>query len=823
VSCQNISHFTLALPVRGSLLNTSIENRTEPAQFFQKRIQDRGILFYSLLIGIFVSGLISIALLSIESQSKAHINRLTQNSANGVALLIENNLNKRMLSLSELTKLLQLKSDMDNEYWQSVSHSLYDSQPGYHAIGWVDDEYNIRRVTPFYGNEVAHNFNLALNPPALSGALHAIESKDVTVTLPLDSIHGEPGLGIFVPVFKTSQDGLQTVEGFITGVLLFNSYFSQILPSYLLTDRQITVYINDKEVYNDNTENTQTFGNWRRQASFEVQGQAWQINAEPTSSFLALSHYNMMKILFGLAVLLVVFITIAVHTALSARKKANVIKEDRNKVKHLLKNLPGMAYQSFNTADWPSILVSEGCQALTGYTRDEFELHDILWGKIIHPDDYDKVHNSVHEAIKNHEAYELEYRIIDKNKKIHLVWEKGEAVVSLFNDKMILEGFVADITNIKQAENEVALSHAFSDAVVDAVIEAVITIDKTGHIKSFNNAAQRIFGYSADEIINQSVNILIPNKESYDHDVFIHNYNKSNISEVMGLGRELEAKRKDGTVFPIHISVNEITHQDNKMFVGLIRDIGAQRLSQDQARKHIEQMAHADRLNSLGEMAAGIAHEVNQPLTAISLFSQSGKTLCNSGKFERLPDIFEKLSQHARRAGAVLERMQLMTRQGDRQKELVECRVLINEVVNLAESEGRMRDINIKVSFSQSTQVEVYIDRVQIQQVLLNLLRNGMEAMQAISLSNGNVIHVSSKISDEQKITISVVDSGCGLDSSMTERLFTAFASTKQNGMGIGLSISKSIIEDHGGSIHYAKNASAGSIFYFTLPIAKPH
>ncbi|AZQ84387.1 PAS domain S-box protein [Colwellia sp. Arc7-635] len=792
----------------------SIKKANEPIHFFRRRT----ILFYSIIIGVFVGSLICLALVYIEDQSTAHINRLTQNSTNGIALLIEDDLSQRINSLSEFTKLSQLTTNMTDGYWQSISNALYDGQRGYHTLGWVDKTYHIRKVTPFEGNENAKNFNLALKPAALAALMKAQEKNTVTMTMPLQSIHGELGLGIYVPVFRESE-GTPKVEGFISSLILFNTYFTEILPSYLLTDHQIAVFIDEQEIYSDTANQDLTNTVWRRQISFQLQGQTWQIRTSPTSAFLEYSHYRTMRVLLVLGILLTVLITIAAYTTLSTRNKANVIRDERNKVRHLLKNLPGMAYQSFNMADWPLILVSEGCETLTGYTRAEFEAHDVLWGKIIHPDDYDRVHKVVHEAIIHQQPYELEYRIIDKNQETHFVWEKGEAVVSLLNDSMILEGFITDLTSIKQAEDEVARSHEFSDAVVNAVIEAVITIDQKGRIKSFNNAAQRMFGYCADEVINQSVNILIPSTETYDHDRHIANYVKSNIPKIMGVGRELEAKRKDGTVFPIQISVSEISNQDNKMFVGLIRDIGAQRLSEDRARKHIEQMAHADRLNSLGEMAAGIAHEVNQPLTAISLFSQSGKTLCNNGKFDKLPEIFDKLSQHARRAGAVLERMQTMTRQGDRQKELVECRALISEVVKLAESEGRMRDINIQVNFKQSSHVEVYIDRVQIQQVLLNLLRNGMEAMQSIDLSNGNVIELNSDFNDSENITISVVDSGCGLDINMTEKLFTAFASTKQNGMGIGLSISKSIIEDHGGSIHYAKNASAGSVFYFTLPV----
>lgn len=557
----------------------------------------------------------------------------------------------------------------------------------------------------------------------------------------------------------------------------------------------------------------------------ELHQQAWQIKLNASNDSIQHEHYRLLAVLLLMAGLLSVVTVFALYMMISIRKKTSRIEDERNKVKHLLKNLPGMAYQSLNKALWPSIFVSEGCEALSGYSKQAFEQHNIHWGSIIHPDDYERVVQTVNTAIENKQLFELEYRIITKHNGIRLVWERGEALSSLISNKITLEGFVSDITNVKQAEIALLRSHSFSDAIVDSVVEAVITIDSKGKIQSFNRAAEKMFGYALDEVKNIDVKTLMPQAFAQQHSQYLTDYMRTNKAHILGIGRELEAKRKDGTIFPVHISVNEILYHEDRMFVGLIRDISGQRLAQDQARKFIEQMAHAERLNSLGEMAAGIAHEVNQPLTAISLFAQSGKTLCNNGNFTRLPEIFEKLSTHAHRAGAVLERMQMMTKQGIRQKEPVDCSTLINEVVQLAEADARMRAISIQVNHCEQP-VAVYIDRVQIQQVLLNLIRNGMEAMQLVHLVNGNVIQINTQLilsprPSERNIIISVVDSGSGLDSSMENKLFTAFASTKEQGMGIGLSISKSIIEEHGGNIHFSNNDVAGSEFSFTLPIVE--
>jgi two-component system sensor kinase FixL len=254
------------------------------------------------------------------------------------------------------------------------------------------------------------------------------------------------------------------------------------------------------------------------------------------------------------------------------------------------------------------------------------------------------------------------------------------------------------------------------------------------------------------------------------------------------------------------------------MFVGLIRDITQQRNAQDQMSIHTEQLAHSDRLNALGEMAAGVAHEINQPLTAISLYSQTAKNFCKSSQFEKLPAIFDKISQQSRRAGAVLESVQIMTRQGDRVNEMVRSQFLIEEVLKLSESEARLRDINIRVIIPIECST-VFVDRVQIQQVILNLLRNGMEAMQSIACVNGSTITLQARLNSTNHFEIAISDSGCGVSKTAKKKLFTPFSSTKKNGTGIGLSISKRIVNEHGGDIGFYKNKPKGTVFFFTLPI----
>lgn len=248
-------------------------------------------------------------------------------------------------------------------------------------------------------------------------------------------------------------------------------------------------------------------------------------------------------------------------------------------------------------------------------------------------------------------------------------------------------------------------------------------------------------------------------------------------------------------------------------------DITEKRQAEEEARHHRERIAHVSRLSTLGEMAAGIAHEINQPLTAISLFAQAGRRLIDNGDFEKMGEVCQKLNEHALRASDVVERMQTMARQGESKKDFIDCNELIGTAVRLAESEARIRDIQIEFE-TEDGLPPVYVDGVQIQQVALNLLRNGMEAMLAANCCGDKTIVIRTRGLDEQKIEISVTDCGFGVSDENIEKLFTPFSTTKKSGMGMGLSISQAIIRAHGGHIDFRNNESCGATFWFTLPAA---
>ena len=264
---------------------------------------------------------------------------------------------------------------------------------------------------------------------------------------------------------------------------------------------------------------------------------------------------------------------------------------------------------------------------------------------------------------------------------------------------------------------------------------------------------------------------------------------------------------------------SEVEHQNH--LEGFVTDITGQRAAESEAREHREHLAHADRLNMLGEMASGIAHEINQPLTAISLFVQAGGRLAHDQNYEKLPGIFDKLIQHAHRASAVIERIQNMAKRHESARTIVSCKDLVREVVRLADVEASMRDMTIEFD-TELGLPDVSVDSVQMQQVALNLLRNGMESMKSIDCRNGSVIGLRARRENDGSIEFAVVDCGAGVPKTAVDKLFAPFSTTKKSGMGMGLSISRAIVTAHGGRLDFRNNKKGGATFYFTLPPADP-
>ena len=358
------------------------------------------------------------------------------------------------------------------------------------------------------------------------------------------------------------------------------------------------------------------------------------------------------------------------------------------------------------------------------------------------------------------------------------------------------------------------------DALMDAAVDAIIIIDENGLIERFNRAAEAMFGHLESEVRGRNVSLLMPELHQSRHDGYLQRYRRTGEAAVIGNGREETALRKSGETFPIQLTVGEIRQAGQFGFVGIVRDISEVRQAQEQVRHLEEQLLHADRLVILGELTAGIAHEINQPLTAIAAYADAGSTLVDRAEDASASDmrsICERISGQARRAAEVVQRLRGLVRGGAISKSRHDLNVIIKNILLLFEFEIKKRKTEL-LFFPLDSPQELYVDEVQIQQILVNLVKNSLDAIGETGQSDGR-IEIRAEIAGTE-VLISVTDNGPGVAEKHRDRLFDSFFTTKPKGVGLGLSICKSIAAGHGGSLRYEQPEQGGSRFTLALPLS---
>jgi two-component system, LuxR family, sensor kinase FixL len=354
-------------------------------------------------------------------------------------------------------------------------------------------------------------------------------------------------------------------------------------------------------------------------------------------------------------------------------------------------------------------------------------------------------------------------------------------------------------------------------SILDTVPEAMIVIDERGIMRSFSATAERLFGWSAAEAIGRNVSILMPQPYREEHDGYLDRYRATRERRIIGIGRIVVGERKDGSTFPMELAVGEARVGTEQLFTGFVRDL-TERHSQERRVQDLQsELVHVSRLTAMGEMASSLAHELNQPLAAITSYLRGAATLLKAGSVDkdRVRDALERSADQALRAGDIIRRLREFVAKGETQQTLENPGILLEEAAALALVGAKEQGVRVSLR-SDRDLPDIAVDKIQIQQVTLNLIRNAVEAMETTSRRD-LTIAVARR---DDFAHFSVVDTGVGISPEIADQLFQPFVTSKANGMGVGLSICRTIIEAHGGRISAAPNAGGGTIFEFTVPFA---
>lgn len=354
-------------------------------------------------------------------------------------------------------------------------------------------------------------------------------------------------------------------------------------------------------------------------------------------------------------------------------------------------------------------------------------------------------------------------------------------------------------------------------AVVDNAHDAIITIDTRGIVTEFNKAAERIFGYGKEEVVGRNVSLLMPQPYRREHDGYLNNYLGTGVPKIIGRGREVEAQRKDGSVFPIDLAVAEMQVAGARGFIGVIRDISERHQGERRVRELNSQLIHVSRLSAMGELASSLAHELNQPLTAVVNYSEACRQMIEASGAAVPPksiEFLQKAAAQADRAGQIIRRLRSLVQKRPVEQAEESLSHIVEEASSLATVGTKVDGIAVRFNLARDLP-PLHLDKVQIQQVVVNLVRNAVDALQGAARRE---LAVETRRTNDGGQEVIVRDTGPGIPPEVAAALFQPFVTSKKDGMGIGLSISRSIIEAHGGRLWAEPNEGGGTVFRFTLP-----
>jgi two-component system sensor kinase FixL len=461
---------------------------------------------------------------------------------------------------------------------------------------------------------------------------------------------------------------------------------------------------------------------------------------------------------------------------------------------------------------------SDTAKALFGIPRDQPMNYELFLSRL-EPEDRERVEGAIRRTSENGGGFDESFRVDEPSGRGQWIRARAGLIRDEAGIARHLSGIFLDIDKEKQVEQALRTRESHLRSILRTIPDAMIVINGQGIMQLFSTAAERLFGWSEQEAIGRNVSLLMPEPDSSRHDSYIERYRATHDPHIIGIGRIVTGKRRDGTTFPMHLSIGEMRSGGEPYFTGFVRDLTEHQQTQARLQELQSELVHVSRLTAMGEMASALAHELNQPLAAINNYMKGSRRLLAGSTDPNTPKIESALdrgAEQALRAGQIIRRLRDFVARGESEKRVESLSKMIEEAGALGLAGAREQSVKLRFRLDPKADL-VLADRVQIQQVLVNLFRNALEAMAASP--QRELVVTNTAVADDM-VEVEVADTGSGFQDDVIPNLFQTFFTTKETGMGVGLSISRSIIEAHGGRMWAESNASGGATFHFTLPAA---
>jgi two-component system, LuxR family, sensor kinase FixL len=455
------------------------------------------------------------------------------------------------------------------------------------------------------------------------------------------------------------------------------------------------------------------------------------------------------------------------------------------------------------------VWASDSWRRLFGFgSTESLDVESIL--QRLHPDDREAVRLTQSRILAGDGRYDIEFRVLLPDGQVRWIATRGGVTRANSGKSTRVHGVSIDITQRKQAEERFRLA-------VEASPNAMVMVDREGHIVLLNTQAESVFGYSREELLGRSVELLIPDPHRSTHAGYRQQYLQAPSMRAMGVGRDLHGRRKDGSEVLLEVGLNPIKMPDGMAVLASIVDISARRRGETEMAQQRNELAHLSRVTMLGELSGSLAHELNQPLMAILSNAQAALRFLerDPGNLDEVRQILLDIAEDDKRAGEVIRRLRSMLKKDDVRHVPLDVNEVVRDVLKIIHSDLINRKVTVSTDLAADLPAAMG-DRVQMQQVVLNLIMNGCDAMDGTS--GERRLELRTAMLPEGDIEISVTDRGSGIPPEDLEQIFAPFVSTKSDGMGLGLAVCLTIVNAHGGRLWATNNTDRGATFHVTLP-----
>jgi two-component system, LuxR family, sensor kinase FixL len=459
------------------------------------------------------------------------------------------------------------------------------------------------------------------------------------------------------------------------------------------------------------------------------------------------------------------------------------------------------------------IWITDKGRPLFGFTPSE-KLDFDRFRSRVHPEDRESVLKAVEISLRTGAEYRSEYRVVLPDGQLRWIAGRGHVEFNGDGKAVRMRGASLDITKRKQAEEQFRL-------VVEAAPSAMIMVNTEGRITLVNTQAEAVFGYAREELIGHPIEMLVPERFRSHHMSDRRSYLRDAQARPMGAGRELFGRRKDGSQVPVEIGLNPIHTPEGLFVLASIIDISERKQAELEAARQRNELAHLSRVTMLGELSGSIAHELNLPLSAILSNAQTAQRILANGGTDlaELREILDEIVSEDKRAAEVIRRLRLWLKKGEVQQHLIRINNVVQDVLKL------MRNDLIDQHVAVDTELGRHLpsingDPIQLQQVLLNLVVNACDAMTSCKTLERRLLIRTGIENGSRAVIVSVTDRGSSVPEEKLEKIFEPFFTTKSKGLGLGLSVCRSLVTAHRGKLWATNNAQRGATFHFTLPVA---